>query len=514
MQQYLDLLKKIKEDGIDSEDRTGVGTRSIFGYQMRFDLQKGFPLVTTKKVYWKGVVYELLWFLKGDTNIKYLTDHNVHIWNDWADENGDLGPVYGAGFRYAPAYYSDSKYVIDEIKIKEDLYKNYKEPEIVWYPKIDCELNTDKMWAIDSFNTHEGLYYKFQTFRGFVGTIRKYEWEKLKSVDNVDGYCKSVFGVGFFGNPGKYSKKVYDLWYNMMARCYSKSYKQKKQYENVTVSPIWHSFERFSKTISSVPMYAYWSIDELEYQLDKDYYGSNVYSPSTCVFLPRKLNKLIAHENCYYEYRGNKFLTMLDLSNFLGISYSTFRKHLKTKTPCKDVSFNEIEIVYPKDGYLFRPKYKVDQIANVINSIKTNPESRRHIISLWIPGVVEHMALPPCHAFIQFYVRNGKLSCQLYQRSVDTFLGLCFNIASYSLLTHMIAKMCDLEVGEFVWTGGDVHIYHNHFDQVDLQLTREPLSLPTLNVKVKRDKIEEYDFDDFELIDYQSYGKISAPIAV
>lgn len=281
MQQYLDLLKKIKEEGIDSEDRTGVGTRSIFGHQMRFDLQKGFPLVTTKKVYWKGVVYELLWFLKGDTNIKYLTDHNVNIWNDWADENGDLGAIYG------------------------------------------------------------------HCWRNFAG-----------KPPNIPSYLK----------------------------------------DKVT-------------------------------------------------------------ENSWVD-KG------------------------------------------------------VDQIANVIESIKNNPLSRRHIICTWNPLQLDIMALPPCHAFIQFYVRNGKLSCQLYQRSCDAFLGLPFNIASYSLLTHMIAKMCDLEVGEFVWTGGDVHIYHNHFDQVDLQLTREPLPLPTLNVKVKRDKIEDYDFDDFELINYQSYDKIPAPIAV
>ncbi|RIY34859.1 thymidylate synthase [Psittacicella gerlachiana] len=264
MKQYLDLLQHIKENGEYKSDRTGTGTYSIFGYQMRFDLSKGFPLVTTKKLHLRSIIHELLWFLNGDTNIKYLNDNKVTIWDEWADENGDLGPIYG------------------------------------------------KQWV---------------------------SWE------TTDG-------------------KV------------------------------------------------------------------------------------------------------------------------------------------------------INQIAKAIEDIKNNPDSRRIIVSAWNVGDLDKMALAPCHAFFQFYVNNGKLSCQLYQRSCDVFLGLPFNIASYALLVHMMAQQCDLEVGDFVWTGGDVHIYKNHQEQVDLQLTREPFPLAKLNIKRKPETIFDYKFEDFEILDYQSHKAIKAPVAV
>jgi thymidylate synthase len=250
--------------GATKTDRTGTGTLSVFGYQMRFDLQEGFPLVTTKKLHLRSIIYELLWFLNGDTNIKYLKDNGVSIWDEWADKNGNLGPVYG------------------------------------------------------------------------------YQWRSW---------------------PGK----------------------------NGTT---------------------------------------------------------------------------------------------------------------------------IDQITKVVEQIKKKPDSRRHMVTAWNPADVDDMALPPCHALFQFYVADGKLSCQLYQRSCDTFLGLPFNIASYALLTHMMAQQCDLEVGEFVWTGGDVHIYSNHLDQVQTQLAREPFVLPTLHIKRKPNSIFDYQFEDFEILNYQAHPSIKAPIAV
>lgn len=264
MTPYLELMRDILENGTQKTDRTGTGTVSVFGRQMRFDLSKGFPLVTTKKLHIRSIIYELLWFLRGDTNIKYLNDNGVSIWDEWADENGELGPVYGSQWRSWPA---------------------------------------------------------------------------------PDG------------------------------------------------------------------------------------------------------------------------------------------RH-------------------------------IDQIANVIHQIKTKPDSRRHIVSAWNPAEVDNMALPPCHALFQFYVANDTLSCQLYQRSADFFLGVPFNIASYALLTHMVAQQCDLKAGDFVWTGGDVHLYSNHFDQAKLQLTREPLPLPTLSIKRKPSTIFEYRFEDFEILNYQAHPSIKAPIAV
>lgn len=264
MKQYLDLMKHALEHGARKDDRTGTGTISIFGHQMRFDLSRGFPLITTKRLHLKSIIYELLWFLRGETNIKYLTDHGVTIWNEWADENGDLGPVYGAQWRSWPA---------------------------------------------------------------------------------ADGGA-------------------------------------------------------------------------------------------------------------------------------------------------------------------------IDQISKLIEEIKTNPSSRRLIVSAWNVGELDRMRLQPCHALFQFYVSKGKLSCQLYQRSADIFLGVPFNIASYALLTHMIAQQCDLDVGEFIWTGGDCHIYLNHLDQVKLQLSREPFPLPKLIIKRKPESIFDYRFEDFEIAGYQAHPHIAAPVAV
>lgn len=264
MQEYHDLLRHVMENGADKGDRTGTGTRSVFGYQMRFNLNDGFPLVTTKKVHLKSIIYELLWFLKGDTNVKYLNDNKVSIWDEWADANGDLGPVYGA------------------------------------------------------------------------------QWRSWKGADG------------------------------------------------------------------------------------------------------------------------------------------------KTH----------------------------DQIAKVIETTKNNPDSRRIIVNAWNVGELGDMALTPCHAMFQFYVANGKLSCQLYQRSADLFLGVPFNIASYALLTMMIAQVCDLGVGDFIHTFGDAHIYSNHFEQVNLQLSREPRALPTMSINPDVKNIDDFVYEDFKIENYDPHPGIKAPIAV
>ena len=264
MQAYLDLLRRVMAEGVVKGDRTGTGTRSVFGHQMRFDLAAGFPLITTKKLHLKSIIHELLWFLQGDTNIGYLQHNGVTIWDEWADAAGELGPVYG------------------------------------------------KQWR--SWPTPDG--------------------------------------------------------------------------------------------------------------------GS------------------------------------------------------------------------------------IDQISQVLEQLRKSPDSRRIIVSAWNVGELSQMALMPCHAFFQFYVADGKLSCQLYQRSADIFLGVPFNIASYALLTHMIAAQCDLAVGDFVWTGGDCHLYLNHLEQTDLQLTRTPFPLPTLHMRRRPPNLFDYTFDDFEFQNYQHHPAIKAPVAV
>lgn len=264
MKQYLDLLRHIRENGVMKEDRTGTGTQSVFGYQMRFNLADGFPLLTTKKVHLKSIIHELLWFIAGDTNVKYLQDNGVTIWDEWADENGDLGPVYGHQWRSWPA----------------------------------------------------------------------------------------------------------------------------------------------------------------------------------------------------------------------------------------------------PDGR------SIDQLSQVIDQIKNHPDSRRMLVTAWNPGEVDKMALPPCHCLFQFYVANGKLSCQLYQRSADVFLGVPFNIASYALLTMMIAQTCGLEPGEFVHTTGDTHIYRNHFEQVALQLSREPRALPKMIINPDVKSVFDFKYEDFTLEGYDPWPSIKAPVAV
>ena len=264
MRQYLEFLRHIRDSGARKEDRTGTGTLSVFGYQMRFDLGKGFPLVTTKKLHLRSIVHELLWFLKGETNVKYLRDNAVTIWDEWADERGDLGPVYGKQWR---------------------------------------------SWAA------------------------------------ADGR-------------------------------------------------------------------------------------------------------------------------------------------------------------------------EIDQLTRVVDELKVNPNSRRLVVSAWNVGELDKMALLPCHALFQFYVAEKRLSCQLYQRSADALLGVPFNIASYALLTHMVAQQCDLELGDFIWTGGDCHLYLNHLEQTDLQLSRTPYPLPSFHIRRKPPSLFDYVFDDFEVQNYQCHAAIKAPIAV
>jgi len=264
MRQYHDLMKEVLAKGVQKSDRTGTGTISVFGHQMRFNLAEGFPMVTTKKLHLKSIIYELLWFLKGSTNNNWLKERGVSIWNEWAAPDGELGPIYG------------------------------------------------------------------------------YQWRSWPAPDG---------------------------------------------------------------------------------------------------------------------------------------------KH-------------------------------IDQISEVVNTIKQNPDSRRIIVSAWNVADIPRMALAPCHAFFQFYVADGKLSCQLYQRSADIFLGVPFNIASYALLTHMMAQQCNLEVGDFIWTGGDCHLYSNHLEQVDLQLSRDFFPLPKLNILRKPDSIFDYEFEDFEITGYESHPHIKAPVAI
>lgn len=314
MKQYLNLAQHILDHGFTKEDRTGVGTKSIFGYQMRFDLQKGFPLLTTKRVAFRLIKSELLWFLKGDTNIRYLLEHNNHIWDEWAFE------------RY----------------VESD---DYKGPDMTDFG--------------------------------------------IRSLDD----------------------------------------------------------EAFNELYQ----------DEMTKFRDK-----------------------ILNDSDFAEQYGS-------LGNVYGAQWRSWPS--------------------AKGG-------NIDQIKNVIESIKNNPDSRRHIVSAWNPDEIEEMALPPCHTLFQFYVADGKLSCQLYQRSADVFLGVPFNIASYALLTHLIARETGLEVGEFVHTFGDAHLYLNHMEQINKQLSRGTKELPQLVLNEEKESIFDFEVDDITVVGYDPHKGIRAPIAV
>ncbi|MFF3100100.1 thymidylate synthase [Viridibacillus arvi] len=314
MLQYLQLCQHILDEGNDKGDRTGTGTRSVFGYQMRFDLQKGFPLLTTKRTAFRLIATELLWFLKGDTNVRTLIAQNNHIWDEWA-------------------------------------------------------------------------------------------FEKWVKSDQYEGPDMTNFGL----------------------------------------------------------------------RVNKDPEFKIQYEEQMAIFQ----NKVLNDDEFAQEYG--------DLGPVYGKQWRS----------------------WPADN-----GETIDQVKNVIESIKNNPNSRRHIVSAWNPAEVDDMALPPCHTLFQFYVADGKLSCQLYQRSADVFLGVPFNIASYALLTHLIAKECGLEVGDFVHTLGDAHLYSNHFDQVNEQLSRSPRELPQLIIKTEKESVFEYEIEDLAIDGYDPYPRIKAPIAV
>lgn len=346
MKQYLNLLKTTLETGVVKSDRTGTGTVSIFGHQMRFDLAEGFPLVTTKKCHLRSIIHELLWMLKGDTNIKYLNDNGVTIWDEWA-----------------------AKSAIIDVRATVEKF--------IYYMKL---VNTTVDEYMDRVKSNGGPDLR------------------LASVDKVLDFLRDLVDAG----------------------------------------------NRRS-----------------------------------------------------FQWQDNKKVTLDDLI--------VYQQRLGDLGPVYGEQWRSWK---GADGKV------VDQIKDVIHQIKTNPDSRRLIVSAWNVGELDKMALAPCHAFFQFYVADGKLSCQLMQRSSDNFLGAPFNIASYALLTMMIAQVCDLELGEFVWTGGDCHIYSNHMEQVNLQLTREPRPLPKMWLNPEIMNIDDFTFKDFELTGYDPHPAIKAPVAV
>lgn len=467
LKRYLDLLKDVYENGVDSDDRTGVGTRGVFGRQMRFDLSKGFPLLTTKKVHFKSVAIELLFFLSGETNIKYLKDNGVSIWDEWR------------------------KPYIDHREIVEI------NPRICQYAKYTGDFSTN--------------------------------------------------GVNYKGN--SIDDKLRNIWVKMMKRCYDPKQHNFKFYggQGVSVHKTWHDCAKFVSDVKTIPHWYYKLNDWNKFELDKDYYSSNQYGPQTSVWLSSSENNIYTKQcgpcvitNSLGEVRY--FLSRNEAARSYGISNGSIHRFFQLKHPKNLKGYNKkfegwsFENVTNKNlrsaliengdlGRIYGAQWRdfggngkdtkgIDQISWVMREIKKNPSSRRLVVSAWNPVDLPNMALPPCHTLFQFYVRGKKLSCQLYQRSVDAGLGLPFNIASYSLLTHMVAQQCGLQVGDFIHTSGDLHIYLNHLEGLKKQMCREPKTLPTLIIKTKPKNIFEYKYEDFEIRGYNPHPHIKLPVAV
>ena len=533
MKQYQELLRHILDNGTRHEDRTGVGTISVFGYQTRFDLRETFPIVTTKRVPFRWVAEELFWFLQGSTSETELRKRGVDIWREWADEKGELGPIYGAQWR--------NWRQIDDVEPRQREYKS---------PKIETPF--DKKITLDfSSNNNELIGKEFDSMTGKFIVIKEYgavrpdekgkRWEfDVKFIETGfvqkncvkqailsgqirDRYFPSSHGIGCLGE--QVSREDYDLlyqtWQAMLARCYDEKHIGYENYgaQGIFVDSAWLIFSNFVEDVKKLPNWLMKLEYRADYSLDKDYYSSNCYSRETTIWLSKLEQNLNTNKVRVVKAtapNGDVFVRMgiKTLCNEFGFTnpcvYLVLNGKTKTHKGWKFEYLNETK----------NPRIRIfDQVKQVIAQIKHHPESRRIVINAWNVAELEKMSLVPCHLLTHFRVYDGKLSCHLFQRSADAFLGVPFNISSYALLTAMIAHVCDLEVGEFIHTFGDLHIYSNHLEQVEELLKREPLPLPKLKFvgagSLKGlEGLLDFKYENLNLEGYQSHKKIAAPVAV
>jgi thymidylate synthase len=543
-QQYLDLLKDTLETGTVKSDRTGTGTISKFGGQMTFDLRDGkIPVITTKKVFWKGAVVESLWFLKGSTDVTFLQERGVSFWDGWLDEKNTIGPGYGLQFRnikyitpITPKIFTPEP--IGQIKVQEKVLPEYNTDSGGTSYKIGDIIDTDfngkitliKEVPLSTSNNRVSWIVQFHN-TGYVG---QYTYGDIKSGKCFDPYSRSVFGVGYYGN---YNKKdpnynmLVNTWRDMIRRCYYKKCKSYKNYgaKGFHVDSRWHSFEQFQKDFTKIPNWELKLEYPNEYSLDKDIlFASNKYSVDTCIWATHAEQSANTSTNIYFEANSPqgeklKFTSIGYICRKFKLNPSAVFRCLNKKLKTHKGWSNFNPIICP-EGQVLRYR-EIDQLKLVIASIKHNPDSRRHIISLWNIHDVDRMELPPCHGnIIQFYVSNGELSCHMYQRSCDLFLGGAINIASYSLLTHLIAHECGLKAGDFIHSFGDRHIYLNHVDQVKEQLSRTPMQEPAIQINIDEplldfvDNCHNLSWDEIKqkivLQNYKSHGSIKAEVAI
>jgi thymidylate synthase len=590
MQCYYDLLQDILDNGNDSDDRTGTGTLSLFGKHLEFDLKKGFPLLTGKFTPFRLVANELLWFLSGSTDNEELRRMNGNdkptIWEEWADEDGDLSNIYGAQWtRWQLGSPSNN---IVELKIPNDGIDIFpKNVNINLVDAYDTETDDDFVGRVFTTKKGEGVtvvrrtkitnnsYYLVRYTNGHLVEISRPNIKNCLPNSPENRYVhKGIFGtpVGF-NNSIPNDKKLYDMWNNMMARCHYPKHPNYHQYGGlgIFVTEDWRIFANFYNDIKQLVGYSLWSQNPSNFDLDKDYMGAKYYGNDSCVFLPSSYNTKLGMSGIYnsgYKWRLTNTKTNISYeSTFIGELLS--EHNIKVDSNYFKSYNNKyknwgLEKILPKDGYVFRKQIFINQIDNLIEGLRERPFSRRHIVSAWnvadLPdeGVSPQqnvfnskMALAPCHAFFQFGVRKMSfhertkycvsdiqpseyyeeeyhkimddlktpryaLSCHLYQRSCDTFLGLPFNIASYALLTEMVADIVDMVPDMLHMSFGDTHLYKNHLEQAKELLSRD-LSiypLPTLEIARGINDIDDFTYESFTLHNAISHARIPAPIAI
>lgn len=459
-EQYLDLLDHILWNGTNRGDRTGTGTRSVFGYQMRFDLTKGFPLLTTKKLWTRAILEELVWFLSGSTDASKLPQDVQKWWTPWADETGQLGPIYGAQMRSSRYYATVTPKLFDP-------------PDVESQPGLFC-----------------GVGHTLEV----PGT--------RPPLDDVDRILKNV-------------------WRDMLKRCYDTEHNGYDSYggKGVHVDPEWLHYDAFKRDAQKLEGWELKREYPDVYSLDKDIlHASNRYSRDTCLWASRVEQSMNTSTNMPFTATSPSgvveiFTSIGEMQRTHGVNMSAVHRCLRGLLHTHH-GWHSFQYITVPDGTVMRFR-ELDQLANVIAMIKHNPNSRRIMMNLWHSPAMTLTGLPCCHgSVVQFYVANGKLSCHMYQRSGDAFIGVPVNIASYAFLVHAIAHVTGLGVGDFVHSFGDVHIYNNHIEQVKTQLSRRPhRELPVVTMS-GFDRIEDFRAEHVTITGYDPHPAISAPIAV
>ena len=542
---YFDLVADVLKNGVEKRDRTGTGTISVFSRQMRFGLHDGtIPLLTSKKMHTRSIIHEILWYLSGSSNTKYLQDNDVRIWNEWSSPEGHLNKVYGFQWR---------NWEVDNWtkRVIEVPIKNIAHDAPFVAPKNEQHIpdtGNDNMLGRRLQNNQGDWFTVMRKVSAIGDKNSKYlvQFEQTTTLVEVlrpnlrrgqveDPYKITVFGQGCRGQYKEchpYHKVAYNLWYNMMRRCYDPNLPEYALYggAGVFVDQSWRCFSNFLRDIHDLVYFTKWSVAPSKFELDKDYFGGEAYSKQNCIFLPKTYNQTLPNlDGSKYiatnRHTGKReeFTVQRWFARAHRIKHSQVISTAINQSPTHQTRDWIFEVVRPRSGYLYRQQLFVDQIRDVIERLKTNPTDRRLIVSAWNVQDVPSMNLPPCHYAFQFWTRpivgtrdmpKYELSCMLNQRSCDVGLGVPFNIVQYSILTRMIAQVVGMRAGEFIWNGGDVHIYTNHIDALQQQIQRDPYPSPMLGLNLNVTDIDSFKFEDFTVVGYESHPAIKMEVSV